>query len=125
MQKNLVGAVVDRFERADLEIVACKMIQLTDSILRIHYDFLVDKPFFADIVEYMTSSPVMIIALSGTNAIAKARELLGPTDSKVAPKGTIRGDFGLDKSQNIAHASDSVESANKEISRFFSINEIF
>lgn len=125
MKKNLAGAVIDRFAKAGFRMVACKMIQLDEAILRIHYDFLIDKPFFKDIVEYMISSPVVVMVLAGNNVIASVRELLGPTDSKLAPKGTIRGDFGLDKSQNIAHASDSIESANKEISRFFQKNEIF
>lgn len=125
MQKNLAGAVLDRFAQAGLKLIACKLMQLEEPLLRVHYDFLVEKPFFPEIVSYMTSAPVLVLILQGKEAIQKTRNLLGPTDSTLAPKGTIRGDFGKDKSQNIAHASDGPDTAKKEIHRFFKSEEIF
>lgn len=125
MQKNISGTVLARFQKAGLRIVACKMIQLNEAILREHYDFLTEKPFFPEILSFMQECPVLALILKGDNAIALTRELLGPTDSTIAPKGTIRGDFGENKSRNIAHASDSIESAAKEIARFFKPEEVF
>ena len=125
MQKNVVGTVIQRFEQAGLTLAACKMMQLNDAILSEHYDFLADKPFFPSILEYMQECPVLVLVLKGEDAIAITRSLMGPTDSSIAPKGTIRGDFGKDKSRNVVHASDSPESATKEIARFFKPEEIF
>ncbi|HCI56884.1 MAG TPA: nucleoside-diphosphate kinase [Opitutae bacterium] len=125
MQKNISGTVLARFQKAGLRIVACKMIQLNEAILREHYDFLTEKPFFPEILSFMQECPVLALILKGDNAIALTRELLGPTDSTIAPKGTIRGDFGENKMRNIAHASDSIESAAKEIARFFKPEEVF
>ena len=125
MEKNIAGAVIQRFEQAGLTLAACKMMQLNERILREHYDFLADKPFFPSILEYMQECPVLVMVLKGENAIATTRSLMGPTDSSVAPKGTIRGDFGKDKSRNVVHASDSPASAEKEIARFFKPEEIF
>ena len=125
MQKNLTGVILQRFTGAGMRPIASKMMQLTEAILRDHYDFLTDKPFFPDILSYMQQCPVMLWVLEGENAIAKVRKLLGPTDSKLAPKGTIRGDFGVDKSTNVVHASDSPASAKKEIARFFKGGEVF
>lgn len=125
MQKNISGTVLARFQQAGLRIVACKMIQLNEAILREHYDFLTEKPFFPEILSFMQECPVLALVLKGDNAIALTRELLGPTDSTIAPKGTIRGDFGENKSRNIAHASDGIESAAKEIARFFKSEEVF
>lgn len=127
MEKKLAGTVLARFENAGLKIVACKMTQLTDSLLREHYSHLVDKPFFQFLCDYMKKCPVIMAILEGDDAIAKVRELLGPTKSADAPAGTIRGDFG-DKSVvtfNVCHASDSPESAAAEIKRFFSTTEIY
>ena len=125
MEKNIAGTVIQRFEQAGLTLAACKMMQLNESILREHYDFLADKPFFPSILEYMQECPVLVMVLKGENAIATTRNLMGPTDSSIAPKGTIRGDFGKDKSRNVVHASDSPASAEKEIARFFKTEEIF
>ncbi|MCR5184215.1 MAG: nucleoside-diphosphate kinase [Opitutales bacterium] len=127
MEKKLAGTVLSRFEKAGLKIVACKMQQLTDSLLREHYSHLTDKPFFGFLCDYMKKMPVIMAILEGEDAIAKVRELLGPTKSADAPAGTIRGDYG-DKSIvtfNVCHASDSPESAAAEIKRFFANNEIF
>ncbi|HAV61696.1 MAG TPA: nucleoside-diphosphate kinase [Verrucomicrobiales bacterium] len=125
IEKNLAGEALSRFEKAGLKIRACKMMQLSKEILADHYSHLADKPFFPEIVSFMQSSPVIAIALEGRDAIAGVRELLGPTDSKAAPKGTIRGDLGTDKMRNIAHASDSEETAAAELKRFFAPGEIY
>lgn len=124
MQQNLAGTIMERFAKAGLTLAACKMMQLNENILREHYDFLTDKPFFPSILAYMQECPVLVMVLKGENAISCVRSLLGPTDSSVAPKGTIRGDFGKDKSRNVVHASDSEASAHKEIARFFKTDEI-
>ena len=125
MESNSAGIAINRFLDAGLKIIACKMIQLTDDILKIHYAHHAEKPFFPEIVAFMKSCPVLILILQGNNAIKKVRDLLGPTDSTKAPKGTIRGDHGTNMMKNIAHASDSPESAEAEIARFFKREEIF
>lgn len=124
MQKNLAGEVIGRFEKAGLKIRGCKLMKLTDALLKEHYAHLADKPFFPEIAAFMQSSPVIAMALEGDNAILRVRDLLGPTDSQAAAKGTIRGDLGTDKMRNIAHASDSEEAAAAELKRFFSAAEI-
>ncbi|MEI6356098.1 MAG: nucleoside-diphosphate kinase [Verrucomicrobiota bacterium] len=124
VSRNLVGTVLDRFERAGLSIAATKMLRLTPALLTEHYSHLADRPFFPEIVVFMQSQPVVAVILSGDNAVATVRELLGPTDSRKAPKGTLRGDFGTGSMENIAHASDSVENAELEVKRFFRADEI-
>ncbi|MGA2053239.1 MAG: nucleoside-diphosphate kinase [Opitutales bacterium] len=125
LNQHLAGQVIDRFERAGFDIVACKMMRLTDALLREHYAHLAKLPFFPDIVRFMGSRPVIILILRGENAIDRVRELLGPTDSAKAPKGTIRGDLGRDKMLNVCHASDSPSAAAEEIKRFFQPAEVF
>jgi len=125
MEKKLVGKVLNRFERAGFEIIACKMMQLTPAQMREHYAHIMSKPVFPTLVQFMSHRPVIAAVLRGENVIAKVRELLGPTDSTQAPKGTIRGDFGKDKTYNILHASDSPESAQIETARFFKPEDVF
>ena len=125
IEKNLAGEVIKRFEALGLRIRGCKLLSATDELLTDHYSHLADKPFFPEIVEFMQSTPILALALEGDNSIAVVRDNLGPTDSTVAAKGTIRGDFGTDKMRNIAHASDSPESASAEIARFFASSELF
>lgn len=124
MKKNLAGEVINRFQKAGLGIQAAKVIRLTDAVLTEHYSHIKDKPFFPEIVTFMKSEPVLAVILTGENAVAKVRDLLGPTDSRKAPKGTIRGDLGETNMVNIAHASDSVENAEIEVKRFFRADEI-
>ena len=118
------GEVIGRFERAGFEIRAAKLISLTDELLREHYAHIADRPFFPEIVGFMSSRPVLALVLEGENAVTAIRELLGPTDSTQAPAGTIRGDMGTTSMKNICHASDSVENAVIEVKRFFDINEV-
>ena len=120
MEKGLAGEVIGRFERAGFEIVASKVMQLDAALLREHYAHVADLPFFPEIEAFMSSRPVMPMILRGENVIAAVRELLGPTNSKEAPAGTIRGDLGTDMMRNVVHASDSPENAQIEIDRFFS-----
>jgi len=119
------GEVLKRFEEAGFEVFGAKMVRLSDEILREHYAHLTDLPFFPEIQGFMQSSPVVAIALRGDNAIARIREMVGPTDSTAAEKGTIRGDFSQDKMRNVVHASDSVENGQAELKRFFAEGELF
>jgi nucleoside-diphosphate kinase len=119
------GDVIHRFEASGLEIVGCKMMLLADDVLAEHYAHVANRPFYPDLKSFMQSSPVIALALSGENAVARVRDLMGPTDSRKAPKGTIRGDFGKDTMVNIAHGSDSLENAALELKRFFADTDIF
>ncbi len=125
MASKHAGNVIDRFEKAGFEIVGAKMIRLSSEVLRSHYAHVADKPFYPDIEAFMSSSPVLVIALKGDDIVAKVRELLGPTDSRKAAKGTIRGDFGTEMMKNVVHASDSDENARIELARFFKPEELF
>ena len=129
IEKNLTGTVLARFQDAGFAIRGIKMMYLTDELLAEHYSHIADKPFFPAVRGFMQETPVIALALEGEDAIAKVRDLLGPTDSCVAAPGTIRGDFGFKdadaKMRNVCHASDSVEAAAAEIKRFFKDDEIF
>ena len=118
------GEVISRFEKAGFEIRATKLIALTDDLLKEHYAHIADRPFFPDIVEFMSSRPVLALVLEGENAVKDIRDLLGPTDSAQAPVGTIRGDMGTTSMKNICHASDSVKNAAIEVERFFNPGEV-
>ena len=123
--KNLSGNVLSRFLDAGLEVRGIKMMTLSDELLKEHYAHVADLPFFPDIVAFMQSSPVIALALEGDSAITKVRDLLGPTNSKEAPAGTIRGDLGDDMMINVCHASDGPETAAAELKRFFGEGEVF
>ncbi|MDQ8202991.1 nucleoside-diphosphate kinase [Pelagicoccus sp. SDUM812003] len=125
MDKGLAGQVLQRFEKEGFQIVACKMAKLDSAILREHYAHVADKPFFPEIEAFMSSRTVIFVALQGEKVIARVRELLGPTDSTKAPKGTIRGDFGTDMMRNVVHASDGPDTAAAELKRFYQDEEIF
>ncbi|ACB75948.1 nucleoside-diphosphate kinase [Opitutus terrae] len=125
MEKRLVGTVLSRFEAAGFDVIGCKMMRLTPQLLREHYAHVADRPFYPNLESFMSSRPVIVMALQGDNIVQRVRDLLGPTDSKKAPKGTIRGDFGTDVSVNIVHASDSDEAGRIEIARFFKPDEVF
>ena len=118
------GEVLKRFEEAGFDVFGVKMMRLSDEILHEHYAHLADKPFFPEIQGFMQSSPVVALAMRGENAITRVRDMVGPTDSTVAEKGTIRGDFGQDKMKNVVHASDSVENGQAELKRFFAEGEL-
>ncbi|MGB1519648.1 MAG: nucleoside-diphosphate kinase [Limisphaerales bacterium] len=124
VQKGLMGEVLKRFEAQGFRVVGCKMMQLDDAILKDHYAHLVELPFFPEILGFMQSSPIMALALEAEGIIQKVRDFIGPTDSTKAEKGTVRGDLGEDKMRNVVHASDSSESAQAELSRFFCPGEL-
>ena len=119
------GETIGRFEKAGFALRGAKMIQLTDEVLNEHYAHLTELPFFPEIVEFMKSTPIVALILEGEDAVARIRDLLGPTDSTQAPADTIRGDMGSTSMKNICHASDSVENAEIEIARFFDEGEVF
>ena len=120
LENQVAGQVISRFEEKNYAIVSTRMIQLDDALLREHYAHVADLPFFPEIASFMSSRPVMALILEGENVVQGVRDLLGPTDSTTAPKGTIRGDLGTDRMRNVVHASDSTENAQVEIDRFFS-----
>ena len=120
MQNKVAGKVISRFEEKGYGIIATRMIQLDDALLREHYAHVAHLPFFPEIAEFMSSRPVLAMILEGENIVQGVRDLLGPTDSTTAPEGTIRGDLGTDRMRNVVHASDSPENAQIEIDRFFS-----
>jgi len=124
-EKRKVGATINRFEDAGLNIVAAKMMQLDSEVLKEHYAHIADKPFFPRIEEFMSSRTVIVMILEGEAAIERCRNMIGPTNSLVAPAGTIRGDWGTDMMCNIIHASDGQDNAAAEITRFFREEEIF
>lgn len=125
MQKRVVGTVLSRFEAAGFDVIGCKMIRLAPEVLREHYAHVASKPFYPEIEQFMGSRPVIVMALQGDNIVQRVRDLLGPTDSRKAAKGTIRGDFGTDMMKNIVHASDSDENAQAELARFFKPGELY
>ncbi|PIS42286.1 MAG: nucleoside-diphosphate kinase [Candidatus Kerfeldbacteria bacterium CG08_land_8_20_14_0_20_40_16] len=125
LQRNLLGEVITRFERKGLKIIGLKMFSIDDTLIAEHYDHHKDKPFFEDLKKFMQSSPVAVMVLEGHSAINAVRLIVGPTTGREADAGSIRGDFSMSKGHNIVHASDSKETAEKEIYRFFNEDEIF
>jgi nucleoside-diphosphate kinase len=123
--KGHCGDVLQRFEKAGFRIRGCKMMRLGNEILREHYAHIAAKPFFPEVETFMQSSPVIAVALEADRVIEKVRALVGPTDSKKAPAGSIRGDFGVDVMVNVVHASDSLETARVELGRFFQPADLF
>ena len=129
MQKKIVGTIIDRFEREGLQLIGLKLINLTQEMLETWYAHHKDKPFFKDLSEFMKKTPVVAMVLKSPNAVNRVREVIGPTDSTKAPKGTIRGDLGTDNIldanregrpvYNLIHASGSKEEAEKEINLWF------
>lgn len=124
MEQRHVGNVIGRFEQAGFAIVGCKLMRLAPPILREHYAHVADRPFYPMLEAFMSSRPVIVMALEGEEVIQRVRDLLGPTDSRKAAKGTIRGDFGTDVTVNVAHASDSEANARVELARFFQPGEL-
>lgn len=124
VQKNVIGEVYRRFEQAGLRIVAARMRRLTQSEAEGFYAVHRERPFFRDLVSYMTSGPVVVQVLEGENAVAKNRDIMGATDPKKAAPGTIRADLATSIEQNVVHGSDSLENAAREIGYFFSETEL-
>ena len=124
VQKNLIGQVYSRFEKAGLQIIAARMVHLTQAQAEGFYAVHRERGFFKDLVKYMTSGPVIAQVLEGDNAVAKHRELMGATDPKKAAPGTIRADFASSIEENVVHGSDSAENAAIEIAYFFATSEL-
>jgi nucleoside-diphosphate kinase len=123
--KKVVGQVIDRFERAGLELAGLKLVRLTEEILKTWYAHHADKPFFPSLMADMMATPVVAMVLRGEGAIQKVFDICGVTDPAEAAAGTIRKDFGESKPKNVVHRSDSVEAAQKEISLLFASQELF
>ncbi|NLX90793.1 MAG: nucleoside-diphosphate kinase [Firmicutes bacterium] len=124
VQRNLIGEIIGRFEKKGLKLVALKLMRISKELAERHYAEHRGKPFFDDLVSFITSGPVVAMIWEGLNAIQVVRSMMGKTDPQEALPGTIRGDFGLFTGNNIVHGSDSPESAAREISLFFSQDEI-
>jgi nucleoside-diphosphate kinase len=125
VRKNLIGAVIARFERRGLRITGLKMIKISVEQAKKHYAEHAGKPFFGELVEFITSGPVAAMVVEGENAIKAVRSMMGATNPLDAVPGSIRGDFALTMSQNIVHGSDGEESAEREINNFFAPGEIY
>ena len=125
MQRGLAGTIINRFEEVGLKLIALKMLHMDRTLAERHYAIHKDKPFFENLVTYITSSPIVAAVFEGENAVEVIRKAMGVTDPSRAETGTIRGDYGLDIERNSTHGSDSRENANGEIRLFFDENEIF
>lgn len=119
LKRNLIGAILTRIENKGYKIVDAKMMMLDEPILKEHYAHIADRPFFPEIVSYMTSGPVLGMIVEGENAVKGMRILMGATKFEEATAGTIRGDYANSTAENVIHGSDSVENAEIEIKRFF------
>jgi len=124
VQRGLCGQIIDRFEKKGLQIIGMKLMKIPKSLAQTHYQPHQGKPFYEGLVNFMTSSPVIVIALSGKEAIAVTRKMMGATFGSKAEPGSIRGDFGVSNSFNLIHGSDSPESAARELALFFKPEEL-
>jgi len=125
LQRDLLGEIVSRFERKGMKIVAMKCIRLDERMLEEHYAHLSDKPFFGTLKQFMMQTPVVGMVLEGYEAVAEVRKLVGSTNPREADAGTIRADLSMNVPSNLIHASDSLETAQVEIKRFFKDDELF
>lgn len=125
MQRRMAGVVLSRLEKRGFKAVACKMLRMDAKMCEEHYAHIKDRPFFPRIKEFMTSAPVIVMVLEGKDVVRLVRDMLGVTNAREAAVGTIRGDFALSNMMNLVHASDSVQTAQKEIARFFKKDELF
>ena len=125
VQKNVIGEVYRRFEQAGLSVIAARMMHLTQAQAEGFYAVHRERPFYRDLVRYMTSGPVMVQVLEGENAVARNRNIMGATDPKKAAPGTIRADLAASIEQNVVHGSDAADTAAREIRFFFSDPELF
>ena len=125
VSNNVIGAIIDHLEKTGLQVIAAKMLFLSREKAELFYDIHRERPFFSELVEFMTAGPVLAIALEGENAINKNRDAMGATDPKQAEAGTIRAKFGKGIEANAVHGSDGEDTATREIAFFFNENEIF
>ncbi len=125
VQRGLVGEVIKRFEQKGLKLVGIKMMRLDEAVLREHYAHIAEKPFFPGVSKFMQSSPVVAMCFEGLEVVQAVRLLCGITKSRAAEAGSIRGDLAMSVACNVVHASDSVETAMKEVPRFFNVDEVY
>ena len=125
IQRGFIGEILSRFERKGFKIVGMKMIQMGKDLAKEHYAHLVSKPFYPDLEKFVTSHPLVAVVIEGKEAVEVTRLIVGPTNASKAPGGTIRGDLSNSTSRNVIHASDSKETAAKEVPRFFKAHELF
>ncbi|MFC2005766.1 nucleoside-diphosphate kinase [Chloroflexota bacterium] len=125
MRRRLGGAIISRLEEQGLKLVALKMLHLDKALAERHYAIHAGKPFFEDLIKYITSTPIIASVFEGDGVVEVIRKIMGATDPTKAEAGTIRRDFGLDIQNNAVHGSDSIETARKEIDLFFTGDEIF
>lgn len=123
--QNMIGNIIEYFEREGLNVIAAKMLHMTEEQAKAFYAVHKDRPFYMELVEFMTSGPVLVMVLCGENAVARNRQIMGATDPSKADAGTIRADFATSIERNAVHGSDSTANAKTEISFFFKTNEIF
>lgn len=124
VQRGLMGRIISRFEEKGLQIVGCKLMQISQELAATHYEAHKARPFYPGLVKFMTSSPVLVMAVRGIGAITIARNMMGATFGSKAAPGTIRGDFGVSNSFNLIHGSDSPEAAERELKLFFKSGEV-
>src|SRR5690242_15756143 len=124
VQRGLVGEIINRFEKKGIQIVAMKLMKISAGLAEQHYSPHKGKPFYDGLVKFMTSSPVIVLALAGKDVIAISRKMMGATFGSKAEPGTIRGDFGVSNSFNLIHGSDSPEAATRELGLFFKPEEL-
>ena len=124
VQRGLVGQIVSRIEQKGLKLVGLKLMRVNQELANQHYGEHVGKPFFNDLVDFITSSPIVAMAVEGDNVVQVMRVIMGTTNPQEASPGTIRGDFGMTIGMNLIHGSDSAESAERELSLFFNSEEI-
>ena len=119
VEKNAVGGVIEMIENAGLKIVGLRLVKMSDAQARAFYAVHKERPFFPDLVRFMTSGPAVVMAIEGENAVTRYREVMGPTDSKKAPAGTIRNKYGTNIERNAVHGSDAPDTARAELAFFF------
>jgi nucleoside-diphosphate kinase len=124
VQRGLIGAIISRIEQRGLRIDGMKLMHISLELAEQHYGEHKGKPFYNSLIEFITSSPVVAMVVAGPQAVSVMRAMMGKTDARLADPGTIRGDFGLSNGNNLVHGSDSLESARKEVARFFTSDEI-
>ena len=125
MQRGLAGTIISRLQEQGLTLVALKMLHMDKALAERHYAIHKGKPFYRDLIEFITSTPIVASVFEGEGAVERIREIMGATDPAKAEKGTVRADFGLNVQENSTHASDSAENAENEIKLFFDDKEIF
>lgn len=125
LQRGIVGEIITRFERKGLKIVALKMYRFSKEKCAEHYKHLVDKPFYPIIEKSMMAAPVLLLCLEGIDAVSVVREMTGSTNGRKAAPGTLRGDYCMSHQENVVHASDSLENAEKELARFFTEEDYY